>query len=210
MHAYFSMSSTLRHCAAASGHLVQPAALPRMHHCFSGSTRKATGHFSISAQSCAPCLPPVSAERISNSQQSAALATSRRSAVVTAAKEGKAEPSVPAVDKARANGSPSNGEDGESCIIADIRTENDEHPELSVLSMEVPDFPGQFRCVGLNGPPLPCPCPMRSHMLSRSDYVIGVEGDCQVHPRTVDVPYFSIRALGQHLVLCPGPQDEMA
>ncbi len=163
MHAHSAMFSTLRHCAAASGHVVQPAAPLRRHHCSSSSTSSTAGRLSIHASLCALCLPLVSAERIGNPQQLAALVTRRRCAIVTAAKEGKAEPSVPAVDKARANGSPSKGEDGGACVIADIRTDNDEHPQLSVLSMEVPDFPGQFRCVRLERCPLPCPC----HTLSQ-------------------------------------------
>lgn len=52
-----------------------------------------------------------------------------------------AEPPVPAVDRDREE------VPADACVTADIKTDNEEHPTLSTLTIEVPDFPGQFRCV---------------------------------------------------------------
>jgi len=58
-----------------------------------------------------------------------------------------AEPPVPAVDRDREE------VPADACVTADIKTDNEEHPTLSTLTIEVPDFPGQFRVTAwvLNG-----------------------------------------------------------
>lgn len=63
--------------------------------------------------------------------------------MVSAAKT--AEPPVPAVDRDREEVL------ADACVTADIKTDNEEHPTLSTLTIEVPDFPGQFRCVVASG-----------------------------------------------------------
>lgn len=58
------------------------------------------------------------------------------------------EPPVPSIDPPKPSDSPSiqdYGRSEDSCVVADVRTNNDEHPQLSTISIEVPDFPGQFR-----------------------------------------------------------------
>lgn len=58
------------------------------------------------------------------------------------------EPPVPSLDPPKPSDSLSlqdYGRSDDTCVVAEVRTDNDEHPQLSTISIEVPDFPGQFR-----------------------------------------------------------------